>query len=70
MAQATKTAIISSGLWFVDWSLNKCVKDCDDYADVDCGGIANTWDPLHTSLGACCEQHWYLDDCTKGTSRK
>lgn len=70
VAQSTKTAVASSGQWFVDWSLEKCVKDCDNSADVDCGGIANTWDQLHASSGACCERIWYVDDCTKGSSRK
>ncbi|EJK54923.1 hypothetical protein THAOC_25402, partial [Thalassiosira oceanica] len=70
VAQSTKLAVISSGQWFVDWSIYKCVKDCDNAADVDCGGIANTYDQLHDSSGACCEQLWYVDDCTKSSSRK
>ncbi|EJK67462.1 hypothetical protein THAOC_11498, partial [Thalassiosira oceanica] len=31
-ARSTNSAVVGSQKWFVDWSINKCVKDCGDEA--------------------------------------
>lgn len=66
-ARSTNSAVTGSNLWFVDWTINKCVRDCDDASDQDCGGIANSWDHLHPSASACCQQLWYIEraGCTR-----
>lgn len=53
--------------WYVDWSLEKCVKDCEDSSDSKCGGFAETWDELYgSSSSECCDRLWYIerDECT------
>ena len=66
-ARSTNSAIAGSNLWFVDWTIDKCVRDCDDPSDQECGGIANKWDHLHHSSSACCQQLWYVGraECTQ-----
>lgn len=33
----TESTAVGSGKWYVDWIAFKCVKDCDDSADSQCG---------------------------------
>jgi len=59
----------ATGNWYVDWSMEKCVKDCSDSSDANCGGFAKTWDALYSTSSDCCEKRlWYIerDECTVG----
>ncbi len=48
IATSTKSAINEedkgSKDWYVDWELNKCVRDCVKGSNSNCGGLANNWD--------------------------
>mmetsp|Transcript_2056 Transcript_2056/g.3233 ORF Transcript_2056/g.3233 Transcript_2056/m.3233 type:complete len:181 (-) Transcript_2056:1538-2080(-) len=59
---------IGSSEWYVDWILEKCVKDCYDSSDADCGGFAKSWDERYgSSQDACCDQissYIARDKCT------
>lgn len=65
-AQSTLTALVGTSQWYVNWTLEKCVKDCDISSDDNCGGLAMSWDPLYSSSGECCNRIWYIerDECT------
>jgi len=59
----------TTGDWYVDWSVEKCVKDCNDSSDASCGGFAKRWDELYGTRSDCCENRlWYIerDECTVG----
>jgi hypothetical protein len=61
------SAAVGSGKWYVDWSISKCVKDCADSADTECGGLAENWENAdYSDWGACCAArlNWVKDeDC-------
>lgn len=40
--------------WWVDWQIRKCVKNCNDPTDDDCGGLAKPWDELFGGASECC----------------
>jgi len=66
-AQSTGVAAVGTSQWYVDWILKKCVKDCVDSSDANCGGLAKSWDELYGSSTTCCGNHlWYIarNDCT------
>jgi len=67
-ARSTNSATVSStNQWFVDYTIDKCVKDCDNQSDRDCGGIATPWNVLFSSASACCTKLWFVErsECTK-----
>jgi len=45
----------------------KCVKDCDDSSDSQCGGMAERWEEVFSSSSACCTNKlWWVEssECT------
>ena len=65
--QSGGAASVGSSQWYVDWSTETCVKDCNDQSDADCGGLANRWDELFGSSNECCSSKlWYIErsECT------
>lgn len=51
-----------SFMYYVDWALMRCVKDCEDPSDPHCKGLAEKHDPLYSSANACCsEKLFWLD---------
>lgn len=40
--------------WYVKWTDSKCVQDCAVGTSPSCGGIAESWDELHSSQEQCC----------------
>jgi len=65
-AQSNLVNTVGTSHWYVDWEIEKCVKDCDNSSDDNCGGLAKNWDDLYVSSSACCERIWYVDEdeCT------
>ena len=49
--------------WFVDYSLNKCVKEC--VGDEPCGGLIDgSWVDLFESQSECCSKKmWWNTEC-------
>jgi len=64
--QSTDTAVASTSLWYVNWVLEKCVKDCYVSSDANCGGLAKRWDDKFVSASECCEKMPYVgrSDCS------
>lgn len=52
--------------WYVDWVNEKCVKDCNDSSDVNCGGLIKGWEKLYETATKCCAMlNWVpRADCT------
>jgi len=65
---STLSPVAGTSEWYVDWSLKKCVKDCADSSDANCGGIASPSDPPYGSSSECCDRIWYIEreQCTLG----
>ena len=62
----TAVTVIGSEEWYVSWETGgKCVKDCPVGA-ANCGGLAESWENLHSSADQCCERLWWIEreDCT------
>jgi len=54
------TATAGSGEWYR--KEEKCVKDCDDGSDIQCGGMAKRWEETFSSLSACCATKlWWVE---------
>lgn len=47
------TVATSSKKFFVDWTMQRCVQDCEGSAP--CGGLAQTWDILYNTENDCCD---------------
>ena len=62
MAESKGETPIGTLKWYINWSQQKCVQDCDDptYAP-NCGGLAAAWVTLFATEGECCEDS-YTDD--------
>jgi hypothetical protein len=45
--------------WYVDWVLQKCVKDCD--SGDSCGGLAKTFNTLYDDVEICCGKLFWKD---------
>lgn len=43
-----------SGEWYIDWSLQMCVKDC--VTGMSCGGLKSSWEPGYANANACCNK--------------
>jgi len=59
------TTAAGSSKWYRDGE--KCVKDCDDSSDAQCGGLAERWEETFTTSGVCCSTTlWWVatEDCT------
>jgi len=66
-SKSNLTIAVGTSYWYVDWALEKCVKDCDDSSDANCGGLAERWDELYgSSSSECCDRIWYIErnECT------
>jgi len=66
-AQSNLASFDGSSQWYVDWEKNKCVKDCNDKSEANCGGLAKgTWVQLHETMKECCGRLSWMDqkDCT------
>lgn len=61
VAQSTGSTAVGTSLWFVDWELDQCVKDCDISSDIECGGFAKSWDQLYSSASDCCSRLWWIE---------
>ena len=53
-AASLGTAIVGSNKWYVNYETSSCVQDCEGNAP--CGGLAESWETLHTSATECCSQ--------------
>jgi len=53
--------VVGTSQWYVDWDLEKCVKDCADSSDAMCGGIASQFDHKYGSSSKCCNRIWYIE---------
>ena len=65
-AKSSQETIVGSQLWYVDFTKENCVKDCED-SDPDCGGFANSWDDLYPRVSDCCDKLWWKErsECTE-----
>lgn len=54
-------SIVGTSLWYPDFVLEKCVKDCEDSADPSCKGFAKSWDDLYSTSSECCDRLWWVD---------
>ena len=50
-----------SSKFYVDWSAQKCVKDCVLGSDTTCGGVAENWEILYDSTSECCDQLQWVE---------
>ena len=56
----------SSSGWYTNWSY--CIMDCPSTAGSCCGGTADSWDQVYTSVDQCCSQTalaWNKDACVR-----
>jgi len=59
-----------SYLWWINWSLSKCVQDCeanDENGESCGGGPPGNWISLHSSAEACCGAHmssYTFEECS------
>ena len=51
--------LTGSGEYYVDWSLNKCVRDC--LGKAPCGGLAASWEPRYATSALCCAELAWID---------
>jgi len=48
--------------YYLSWTADTCVQDCNGASP--CGGRADSWDPLYSTLKTCCQEaNWWNDDC-------
>ena len=44
--------------WYANWSLNKCVQDCEKTSGGSCGGLVpGSYVLTHDTVSACCSAH-------------
>jgi hypothetical protein len=60
---------VATNKWYVDYSNDVCVKDCDDSNDAQCGGLAELWQrsEMFVDSDSCCKKklHWVKrSECT------
>ena len=62
---STAAEATGTGLWYMQYVNEKCVKDCkDDGTDNACGGVADPWVPKYDTLKNCCrERGWWSKEC-------
>jgi hypothetical protein len=55
--------VAGSELWYVDWVLQKCVKDCEN--GDKCGGLAAVYNRLYDDADGCCNMLFWIErsDC-------
>ena len=55
--------------WYIDWTLVKCVMDCDVDDQASCGGkVEGSWIILYSSVSDCCSTHmlnYAFEECVK-----
>ena len=53
-----------SGMWFIDWLSETCVRDC--ISGSNCGGLVKPWEETYADASLCCDQLPYRlrEDCT------
>lgn len=54
--EQTPAAEAGTDQYWINWQLNKCVKNCVTSQGRPCGGLAESWDVLYGSVGDCCGQ--------------
>lgn len=66
LSTSTGVTAVGTNQWYIDWWLEKCVKDCDESLDPSCGGLAKRWDELFGSSSECCDRIAYIEraECT------
>jgi hypothetical protein len=50
-----------SNKYYMSWSANKCVQDCEG---TGCGGLAESWDTLYDTQSECCSDKMSWDKKT------
>ena len=55
VANSGGQAFSGTNEWYMDWSLEKCVQDCNDSQNSDCGGFSQSWQTLFATEEACCD---------------
>ena len=53
-AESTGGTAAGSDQWYVDWENETCVKDC--VGGAPCGGLAEKWNFLYSSVIKCCDE--------------
>ena len=56
----TAVALTGTDDYYIDWTIGRCVKNCDESLGGDCGGIAENYNALFGTLDECCEQPHFL----------
>lgn len=54
VADSTGVAPTGSNLYYVDWTILKCVQDCDGAAP--CGGLKTPYDQTYSTTAECCSR--------------
>lgn len=57
--QSALQSVTGTEKWYVDWILQKCVKDCD--SGEGCGGLAMTFNTLYEDVDICCSMIFWKD---------
>jgi hypothetical protein len=55
VANSGGQAFSGTNEWYMDWSLEKCVQDCNDSQNSDCGGFSQSWQTLFATEEVCCD---------------
>lgn len=67
VCEQTPAAAAGTDEWWINWTKNKCVKNCEVGSGTSCGGLAESWDAKYSSSGTCCQQPAFawttLDNC-------
>ncbi len=41
--------------FYIDWTRQQCVQNCNEAPGTSCGGIAKKWQPLYSTKETCCK---------------
>lgn len=52
-----------TGLYYVNWTYGKCVRDCPHGSAPGCGGVKASWDTPHANAELCCATISWEPDC-------
>jgi hypothetical protein len=59
VANTNGVAPVGTNAWYVDWTLLKCVQDCDGTAP--CGGLKGAFDTVYGDSTKCCARISWVD---------
>ena len=59
-------SVTGTGYWYVNWTLEQCVRDCLVGAGPNCGGLKESWDFPHANVADCCASISWIpsNECT------